>query len=276
MDSPRTSPAALVLPLLLACAPGAGSPAETETDASSSGTSGASDPSATLSATGSTSAMTTAGSNSASATGATTTATTTAVTTDSDETTAADESTAGAEDRCPPGTDGCPCDIGSTCEGDLMCVEGTCLAEIPCDEPEGEPNDDEASAIDLGMATCGQDPTVTSGGLDGEDVDWFRYALQSAMFCFDTPSAAVTADLEVEVCMYAVCGQADPNVSCFGSGGLQMAMSPDGLPGCCGNGATGLPQAGCGFQQTPPASVEVSVTGGAADACTPYELEWSY
>ena len=45
-----------------------------------------------------------------------------------DQTGDAEETSETSED-CPPGTLDCSCDIGSTCDGDLSCVAGTCQSD---------------------------------------------------------------------------------------------------------------------------------------------------
>ena len=91
------------------------------------------------------------------------------------------------EPPCPPGELDCPCDVGSTCEGDLMCEGGVCVAEPACEQPEGEPNDDEASAIDQGELSCGGEPIEIQGAFDGTDMDWYTMVPMGGGICFGNP-----------------------------------------------------------------------------------------
>lgn len=197
------------------------------------------------------------------------------------DTSAGDDTTAGSDGSCPPGGTGCPCDIGSTCEDGLECVDGVCMETPECDEPEGEPNDDEANAVELETATCGAEPAAIDAGLFGEDADWYRFELEGGGLCFPNPNAEVTTDAEdlaITVCIYAVCPEDGvPNVSCgFGPTASEPSESPDGHQGCCDDdGTVALASATCDIFQTPPGSAEVSVTADTMDACVPYTLGWS-
>jgi len=191
--------------------------------------------------------------------------------------TAADESTAGSDGTCPPGGEGCLCDIGSMCDEGLECIDGTCVAVPACKQLDEEPNDDEASAVPLGDAVCMADPEIAVGTLEGEEVDWFGFGLPEG-FCFGQASAVVTNadEVDLEVCVYAVCEQGTSNVSCGFGNGLDDATSPDGNAGCCGVNAAHVEQPSCGFMQPPPGAVVVSVGGAAAEACLEYALAWEY
>lgn len=241
-----------------------------ETDGASSGSStsgsseGSGEGSASLSSTG-------PGTTSPGSTGPM--PTTSATTTNADESSTGDpDTTAGSTGDCPPGALGCPCDIGSTCDGELLCVEGTCVDMPACDEPEGEPNDDEASAVALQEAQCGAEAMVVSGGFDGAESDWYSYHANDGIACFDNPDVAVTSDTDVAVCVYVDCDNGQTNVNC--SGGSQDDVSPDGLDGCCDQNAVGLGDFGCGLS---PASATIFVRLTSIDAaCVPYELSFDY
>jgi hypothetical protein len=204
---------------------------------------------------------------------------TTAMTTnvDPDSTGPAVTDDAADEPPCPPGELDCPCDVGSACDGDLMCVEGVCVAEPACEEPEGEPNDDEASAIDQGDLSCGADAMTIDGAFDGADMDWYTTVPMGGGICFGSPSASVEVDgdAEVTVCMYAVCNDGGTNVGCgFGPGAGMPDTSPDGADGCCGGSSVDLDSVSCqSLDQSYVAWVRVST---AQEECLPYTLTLEY
>jgi hypothetical protein len=274
---------AWVLGLAAGCAPGEGLVGETETETETETTGSTGDDASSMTFDPSQTGMTDPTNASQTASQGSNSADETETNDDEDEeeSTAGDDSTAGSDGSCPPGGTGCPCDIGSMCEGDLVCMDGVCVEAPECDEPEGEPNDDEASAVPLETATCGAEPATIDAGLFGEDADWYLFELEQVMFCFPDPSAEVTIeveDLEVTVCIYAVCPEdGTPSVSCgFGPGASDPSESPDGHQGCCDDdGTVSLESATCDFFQTPPGSAEISVTADTADACVPYTLAWS-
>lgn len=199
-------------------------------------------------------------------------------TTTAGEATTADESSAGSEDRCPPGQEGCLCDLGSTCADGLECIDGTCVAVAACEQPEGEPNDDEASAVALADAECGAEPAMQPGALDGDESDWFAYALTGDFCPFGEASVTVTNgdELDLTVCLFAVCESGTSMATCGFANGLDEATSPDGHEGCCGTNQTSIDQANCGFMAPLPSTVHVQITGAPTKECLPYDLSWSY
>ncbi len=254
-----------------------GTETETETDSSSSGSEGgmSSTMSATSSPTTSATSMTTeTGMATTSATNGS--ATVGSATTDPDSSGTSDSATDPTTDtgECPPGDEGCPCDIGSTCSGDLFCVDGVCQAEAPCDEPEGEPNDDEASAVALDEVTCNVPGSESmSASLSGAESDWFTFHSDETAGCFSEPHVTVTADSDVAVCIFAACDAGTTETNC--SMGADESESPDGAEGCCNQNQVGV-GVGCpGFPASGDATIWVRVTS-VEDACLPYELEWDY
>lgn len=206
---------------------------------------------------------------------ATTTATTDMTTMEPDtgdsSMTATDGTTTG---DCPPGDLGCPCDIGSTCSGELMCIDGTCVDELPCDEPEGEPNDDEASAVELDEATCGAMAMNADAGLAGAESDWFTYHALQGFACpiGVEPHVSVQADSDLAVCVFAACDMGETNLGC--NGGAQDSDSPDGVAGCCDQNDVSINNLDCGFNNRD-ATVWVRVTS-VDDVCMPYTLEFEF
>jgi len=272
---------AWVLGLVVGCTPAGqfiegGTETETETD--TDGSTGDASATATATATA-TQGSATATQGSASQ-GSASADSTEGPTTDDDDTTTSAATSEGSDGSCPPGGQGCPCDVGSSCTDGLECIDGVCVDPPDCEEPEGEPNDDEASAVELATAMCGEMAATTDAALFGEETDWYAFEIAGAgPFCpFAVVDAAVTIeDVEVVVCIYAVCdGDGEAGVTCGFGNGQEASESPDGHAGCCGDATVELSSAGCGFPQQPPASVLVSVTGGTEDACSPYELAWAY
>lgn len=191
-------------------------------------------------------------------------------TTISDETGDPPDDTTG---DCPVGTENCLCDVGAVCEGDLVCERGVCVGPPACEHPEGEPNDDEASAIELPDLGCGDPPATTSGVLDGVDADWFTFGGNDGVACFGGPSAQVTSDAEVVLCMFFECNGGMTSVQCDGSS--DATDSPEGRPGCCGPGQVDVGSVGCGFGNPDSAQVYMRVSTVDA-ACQPYELEYEF
>jgi hypothetical protein len=176
-------------------------------------------------------------------------------------------------DDCPVGTENCLCDIGAVCEDGLVCQDGTCVAPPACEQPEGEPNDDEAGAIELPELGCDGGSATTSGALDGVDADWFTFHGNPGIACFGGPSAQVTADSDIVVCMYFECDQGTTMVQCDAA--ATAGDSPDGRPGCCGTNRVDVDSVDCGFGNGEAA--QVWVRASAADAvCLGYELEYEF
>jgi hypothetical protein len=240
---------------------------DTETSSGSSGSEG------TMTTVGT---SVTAGTSMTTTTATTTMGNTTATTSTDPDTgdssiTATDATTTG---DCPPGDLGCPCDIGSTCSGELTCIDGTCVEGIPCDEPEGEPNDDEASAVELDEVTCSAMAMSTDAGLAGAESDWFTYHALQGIACpiGVDPHVSIQADSDLAVCIFATCDTGDTNVGC--SGGAQESDSPDGVAGCCDQNEVGINNFGCGFNSSD-ATVWVRVTS-IEEICIPYALEFEF
>lgn len=238
-----------------------------DTDGSTGTGSSGSDSSGTTATTSPTTTMSTS---------ATTSPTTTSPTTTVDPDTSTSEDPPGTEtgNECPPGELDCPCDVGSTCTGELICEDGTCVGEPACEEPEGEPNDDEASAVELAEVTCGQAAMTTMGGLGGAESDWFSYHAVDAIACGSNPDVSVTADVDVAVCVYVDCDNDQTSVNC--SGGSDDT-SPDGLEGCCDQNAVDLGFDCGGFPLPDPRDATIYVRLTSIDAaCTPYEMAFDY
>jgi hypothetical protein len=261
----------------LACAAPEGEMGGTETETETDGSGSSSGGDATMTASSVTndpSMATTAGNTMATSTSP---STTNGSDPDSSSTAGDPDSSSSGEPQCIPGELGCPCDIGSTCADALFCVDGVCQDTPACDEPEGEPNDDEASAVALEEAVCGGASDDVDGGIDGAESDWFTFHASAPFGCpLDKPGVAVTADAELSVCIFVTCDEGELVLDCAGD--AEASDSPDGTPGCCAPGAVALSSFGCGgFMGSGPGTGTVwarvtSVEG----ACTPYTLEWDY
>ena len=200
---------------------------------------------------------------------ATTDEPTTSSTTEPPTTTMAEEETG-----CAPGTADCPCDVGSECEGDLFCVEGTCVEEVPCDEPDEEPNDAFEEAIELGAIECSMEYDTVEGALAGTDADFYSLAEAPGGFCFDSaPQAVVEADEDVRVCVYMQCdGEDQGSVNCMD----QEDDTYEELNGCCATNEAELFNPSCpGFPvPTEPAGYFVRVISADESACIAYTLSY--
>ena len=179
---------------------------------------------------------------------------------------------------CPPGTEDCPCDVGSTCEGDLICVDGVCVAGIPCDEPDEEPNDTIAEAVDLGAIACSQEFDSSDGALAGLDMDVYGFVEgESAVLpCFGPdPRLRVDTDEDedIRVCVYLDCGDDVGTVDCSGFGSdPQEEDTFEDLPGCCAANAVRFHGYDCpGFGGEAP-DFYARVISGDEKVCLPYTL----
>jgi len=186
--------------------------------------------------------------------------------------------TDGESDGCPVGAEGCPCGPGGACDDGLMCdVDGrTCVTEA-CDPLDRADHDDEDSAYDLMGLVCNGAGPIDLGvaaTLVGPQTDWYRFSGEAVSPCTEQPSASVTADIEVEVCVYIECvsgGVASP--SC--SGGAPPSLSPDGRVGCCGDQAAGMNLYSCSGNGGKDVDVWVSVETDER-LCADYGLQYDY
>lgn len=155
--------------------------------------------------------------------------------TSTDTSTTGVASTAATTDACPPGSEGCPCDGGACAEG-LVCTAGTCAPPIACEDAEPEPNDSEATAIDLGTHTDDDaDGGAFTGVLAGKaDVDWYKYTGNDVVLHTTEPTRDVMFDKAARFCKFLECqsgGAVMTEVTC--PLGSDFAISPELRPGCC-------------------------------------------
>ena len=258
----------LVLPLLAL----AGCPDDGDSTAASTGSSGAATPTSAGADDDGVGSMRTTGAGSESD-GGTTQA--------GDSTTAADSGTTAADSatqdstgrQCDPGTIDCTCD-GGTCEGDLQCLGDVCLPPGSCEKhPEGEPNDDEATAVALGEVP-GCMVAELAGAVDANDTDWFSYHGTNDAACAQDTLGIIDADSDLEVCMYWECDMGNEQVVCFG---VPEATSPDGWPGCCGPASNVVfMQRQCLGVGNGDGTIYLEVRGPQAETCIDYNLAYLF
>lgn len=225
------------------------------------------DPSTTAVATTGT---TTTDPSSTSTTDEETTGSTTSAESSSSSTT--DEGSSSTGVVCEPGTANCPCD-GETCEGDLVCTDGTCFNPAGCQgkQQDMEPNETEGTAQGLGSVNCGELAEVM-GSSEVDDVDF--YTVDLVDLGEDCPNSdgtisIVTADEPLEVCMFFSCNAGAASVNC---GADSDATSDDGLAGCCGTDSV-EPDFFCSGVNND-AEVRLQVGGLEANACVDYALAY--
>lgn len=176
---------------------------------------------------------------------------------------------------CAPGTEGCLCDIGSTCDDPLSCVEGICTGGPACIPIDMEDHALESSALELDGLGCDaamSEPAL--GTVVGPEADWYLFPGNDASFCPEQPAAVVTADVPLDVCVFLECdsgGDVDP-LQC-GEAAVEVT-SPDGRPGCCGDSAALVESYDCtGFGGK---DVDVFISVGSTDmVCADYDLDYS-
>lgn len=175
------------------------------------------------------------------------------------------------EPPCPPGAEGCPCDVGSMCDGDLVCEDGVCLPPPSCEPLDVDPHGDESSAIGLGELGCDDNLDLgVAATIEGPQVDWYRFAGNEQGFCGEEPSASVSADEPLSVCVFIECQNGgDASRDC--GGGSVDASSPEGRVGCCGENSALITDYGCTGWGGDDLDVYVAV-GSEAEVCLDYGL----
>lgn len=179
--------------------------------------------------------------------------------------------------ECPYGTEGCLCDVGAACDEGLDCNdEGICVAPPACEPIDTDPHGDEASAISLDPLDCGMGGDLgLVGTVAGPETDWYSFVGNEAFGCPEQPGAAVVAADPLEVCVFLECtngGDVDP-LDC--AAGSTDATSPDGRPGCCGDGAAMVEGYDCTGFGGKDVDVWISV-GSDQQICADYELSYGY
>jgi hypothetical protein len=148
---------------------------------------------------------------------------------------------------------------------------------IDCDDPGPEPNEVEAEAVALGDQNCQGDDGEAQGVLAGDaDVDWFTYHAIDGMGCgFGDPNTTNTIDAgeAVRLCVYAECDMGQIEFEC--PNGAQGEDSPEGRPGCCGEGEVTF-GFNCMGTMSESANIYVKVDDAPADSCVEYTLTYSF
>jgi hypothetical protein len=171
---------------------------------------------------------------------------------------------------------GCPCDRGA-CESEGVCVDGTCEAYEMCFADMYEPNDDESTAVDLGMINDddGNGGSV-AGVLDHEDdADWYMYVGDDDVGYVVDPTRELVADAPVRLCKFAECldGLAVTEANC--PPGTDIAMSPDGRPGCCSDQGWEQGAFNCADATEDSATMWIRVDQAGAQ-CVQYTVNYHY
>ncbi len=206
-------------------------------------------------------------------TGTTTEAESSSTSSVSETTTGTDASSSGTP--CEPGTADCECDEGA-CGGGLECIEGLCLDPKGCqgERDDEEPNDSEATAVSLPAAECGS-LYETLGSADLGDEDWFTFQTvdlgEDDCPQSDGTIAIVTADEDLEVCIFFDCDAGAATVNCPTD---EEETSPDGWPGCCGTASVEPAHFCTGIDNNGTASVRVG--GVETQMCIDYELAYRF
>lgn len=185
-----------------------------------------------------------------------------------------DAPTGSSGEGCPPGSEGCPCSAG-TCDGDLACLDDTC--QVVCEEDVFEPNDDEASATDLGELTDSDDDGgVLSASLHhAGDVDWFRYAGNDDITGNVDPARALVASGGLRLCKFLECDNGLPQTEFECPAGTQYALSSMARPGCCSSDGFALADLNCTGVTEDNASVLIRVDA-PEPACVTYSVSYHY
>ncbi len=208
------------------------------------------------------------------------TTTTTTSTDDSSDSGGRETTDTGSESEssggvCDRGEVGCRCD-GTVCNGDAVCVQGGCEAPQTCGVDGYEPNDTEATAVDLGELADGDDPGSIAGELDhADDVDWFTYAGIDELGPGVAPTRDIDTDGELRLCKFLECpdGILETEVTC--PEGSALAQSPGGRPGCCGDASIAMPDFNCTGTTDDSAQVYIRIDN-AVPQCVQYTISYEF
>lgn len=143
---------------------------------------------------------------------------------------------------------------------------------------EGEPNNSEATAKNLGVySDCDDFDQPISGVLNGpDDEDWFKYEGLDEFGFGCTVYAAREIDFmsPARVCQFAQCTKtADtPSVGC--PSGTSPTTSPQGRPGCCHSTSFTMDIDCDGTDDG--AFVYIRIDNPNQSACIPYTLKYHY
>jgi hypothetical protein len=175
---------------------------------------------------------------------------------------------------CIPGSEGCSCDA-SSCDDGLTCVAEICQPIGGCDEEvDDEPNDDEDSAVDLGEVACDVSGDA-QGTIAAGDVDWFTFHGTQTETCTMSSVAIVSADVDLNVCMYFECDMGNTQVVCPAN--ATSDTTSGGAPGCCRTGNVAFATQSClGATESDSGTVWLRVDGDAQTQCVDYALAYRF
>jgi hypothetical protein len=141
------------------------------------------------------------------------------------------------------------------------------------DDGPGEPNDTEATAVDVGPLTdCDPSGGLQQGVLAGDtDVDWYAYDATDRLGCSVDPNRAVTVTGFVRLCKFIDCVNGIASVTC--PDGSVAETSPDGHPGCCSNGDMQLDPGCSGIEDDARVLIRIDQP---TEACPSYALTYQY
>lgn len=160
------------------------------------------------------------------------------------------------------------------CHDDTSCQDCKQVSEACEDESLTEANETQLTAHKLGtISDADSSGSFVCAVLDGgDDVDWYTFNGNDALFNFVDPTREVISDLNHRICVYITCDNGQPTIGCGGDETKDVA--PMGQPGCCGVGNIS-PSLNCqGTDDS--ATIWVKVENIDALACVPYELTYHF
>ncbi len=179
-------------------------------------------------------------------------------------------------DDCPPGEQDCPCDVGAACDEGLDCDDrGVCVEPLSCKPLDEDPHDDEGSAYEVTDVGCsGIIDLGVVATIQGPQTDWFTFMGGESFGCQEQPGAEVTADVDLEVCLFIQCLEGNTvGIDCAGGG--RTTTSPDGVEGCCDTNQAGIDDYDCsGMFTGKDLDAWISV-GSDERVCVDYALMYS-
>jgi hypothetical protein len=160
------------------------------------------------------------------------------------------------------------------CHDDTSCRDCKQVSEACEDDSGTEANETQATAHKLGtIIDADAAGSFVCAVLDGaDDVDWYTFKGDDALFNFVDPTREVISDFNHRICVYIVCDNGEPSIGCGGDETVDVA--PLGQSGCCGVGNVS-PSLDCqGTDDSATIWVKVENTDGLA--CVPYELTYHF
>jgi hypothetical protein len=159
--------------------------------------------------------------------------------------------------------------------GEAGAAASAASAGAACGPSDPEPNNDIASAHDLGGVTdCDSDGATMGGVLDGAgDRDWYTLHGDDKFGCKVDPAFTVQCTEPVTLCAYFLCDSGGTVVTCHGASA--PAVSVMGDKGCCGDVLSMSPSLDCTSTNEDSAQVWLEVST-AAQACVGYSIQYHY